>query len=84
MTSAPSGYADDWTGAALATRRCQNPVLAVEVSPAADALAVRMRDGTTCALPAPDVGPVAPGGRAGDAIREAVVRACQQHQRTAA
>ncbi|SDM65965.1 hypothetical protein SAMN05216360_10336 [Methylobacterium phyllostachyos] len=84
MSAAPAAYADDWTGAALATRRLPNPVLAVEVSPAADALAVRLRDGTTCVLRAPDIGPLAPGGDARDAIRQAVVRACQQHQRTAA
>ena len=84
MSAAPSAFPDDWTGAALATRRCQNPVLAVEVSRAADAVAVRLADGTTCVLCAADVGPVAPGGIARDAIREAVVKACQQHQRTAA
>lgn len=50
MSAAPAAYADDWTGAALATRRLANPVLAVEVSPAADALAIQLRDGTTCVL----------------------------------
>ena len=84
MSAAPSVNADDWTGAALATRRLANPVTAVEVSPAADALSIRLRDGTTCVLRAPDVGPLVPGGDARDAIREAVVRTCQQHQRTAA
>lgn len=84
MSAAPAAYADDWTGAALATRRLPNPVLAVEVSRAADALAVRLADGTTCVLRAPDVGPLVPGGTARDAIRAAVIRACQQHQRTAA
>lgn len=84
MTAAPSANADDWTGAALVTRRFSNPVTAVEVSRAADALAVRLADGTTCVLRAADVGPMAPGGRPMDAIREAVVRACLTHQRTAA
>ncbi len=84
MSVAPAAFPDDWTGAALATRRFPNPITAVEVSPAADALTVRMRDGTTCVLRAPDVGPLAPGGRAQDAIRDAIVKACLQHQRTAA
>ncbi len=84
MSAAPAANADDWTGAALATHRFPNPVLSVEVSRAADALAVRLRDGTICVLRAPDIGPLAPGGDARDAIRQAVVRACQQHQRTAA
>lgn len=84
MTSAPAANTDDWTGAALATRRMANPVISVAVSPAADALTVRLHDGTTCVLRAPDVGPLAPGGRAQDAIRDAIVKACLQHQRTAA
>ncbi len=84
MSAPTSANADDWTGAALATRRLPNPVTAVEVSCAADALAVRMRDETTCVLRAPDVGPLVPGGTARDAIRDAVIRACQQNQRTAA
>ncbi|MEE7475934.1 hypothetical protein MHIMP23_05955 [Methylobacterium hispanicum] len=84
MSSSASAFPDDWTGAALATRRLPNPVTAVEVSRAADALTVRMRDGTTCVLRAPDIGPLAPGGNARDAIRQAVVRACLSHQRTAA
>jgi len=84
VSAAPAAFADDWTGAALATRRLSNPVTAVEVSAAADALAVRMRDGTTCVLAASDVGPLAPGGTARDAIRQAVVRACLSHQRDAA
>lgn len=84
MSAPASAFADDWTGAALATRRLPNPVVEVTVSRAADALAVRMRDGTTCVLAAADVGPVVPGGRPMDAIREAVVRACLDHQRDAA
>lgn len=78
----PPAFPDDWSGEMARTFSLPNNVVAV--ADAADAVTVRLHDGTTYVLRAADVGPVAPGADAREAVSEAVYRTCLAHQRTPA
>jgi hypothetical protein len=77
----PPAFPDDWSGAMARTFSLPNNVVSVAVADEADAVTIRLHDGTTYVLRAADVGPVAPGADAREAVSEAVYRTCLAHQR---
>lgn len=76
-----SAFPDDWSGAVERTYCLPNCVVAVTVSPAADAVTVRLHDRTTYVLRAADLPPLAAGGDAREALAEAIYRTCLDRQR---
>lgn len=81
MPSETPAFPDDWSGAIERTYCLPNCVVAVTVSPAADAVTVRLHDRTTYVLRAADLPPLVTGGDARQALVEAIYRETLARQR---